>query len=132
MVPPDASRRIIPCALASEESGRSGENSSQAAVALHADQARHVEFARPHDLLLAQIPGEQIPHRLAFVADPFGHRRPARNLVGPARLDRSLADAHVADARAHLRARLAAVSHAAHAYHVAALLVIRIGIEEVV
>src|SRR5258707_4051504 len=132
MVPPDASGRIIPCALASEESGRSGENSSLPAVAFHADQARQVEFARPHDLLLAQIPGEQIPRRLAFVANAFGHRSPARDLVGLARLDRSLADAQVADARAHLRAGLAAVSHPAHPNHVPALLIVGIGVEEVV
>src|SRR5713101_9942377 len=132
MEPPDASRRIIPCALASEESGRSGENSSQPAVAFHADQARHVELARCYGFLAAQVPGEQIPHRLAFVANAFGHRSPARDLVGLARLDRSLADAHVADARASPGAGFAAVSHPAHPNHVPALLIVGIGVEEVV
>src|SRR5256885_15822995 len=108
MKPRDASGRIIPCALDPEESGGSGEFSSQAAVAFHADQARQLEFARLHDLLLAQVPGEQIPRRLAFVANAFGHGRPARDLVGLARLERTLADAHVADARAPLGAGLAA------------------------
>src|SRR5260221_12085463 len=105
MEPPDASRRIIPCALASEESGRSGENSSLPAVAFHADQARQVEFARPHDLLLAQIPGEQIPRPLPFLANPLGHRSPARDLLGLPRPDPSLAHAQVRAPRPHLPAR---------------------------
>src|SRR6267378_4350323 len=127
--------RIIPYEKSespAEESGRPGGVSSQAAVAFHADQARHVEPARPHDLLLAQVPGEQIPHRLACVAKVLGHGRPARDLVGLARLDRALADAHVADARAPPCAGRAAVAHAADAYHVAALLIVRIRIEQVV
>src|SRR5216683_3066797 len=130
MEPPDASRRIIPCALASEESGRSGENSSQPAVAFHADQARHVELARPYGFLAAQVPGEQIPYRLAACA--LGDGRPACDLVGLARLDRTLADAHVAYAIAPACAGSAAVAHAADPHHVAALLIIRIRIEQVV
>src|ERR1044072_6798000 len=100
MKPPDASGRIIPCALDSEESGRPDEFSSQAAVAFYADQARQLEFARPHDLLLAQVPGQHPPPRLALSATPPAHAPPARAFVGLARLDRTLAEAHVADARA--------------------------------
>src|SRR5437899_8955669 len=95
MEPPDASRRIIPCALASEESGRSGENSSQAAVAFHVDQARHVELALPDDLRVAQVTGEQIPHRFTVVANAFGHGGPARDLVGFPRVDGPARKAHV-------------------------------------
>src|ERR1044072_9460874 len=99
MKPPDASGRIIPCAVDSEESGRPDEISSQAAVAFYADQERQLELTRPHDLLLAQVPGEHIPRRLAFVANALGHGRPSRDLVGLARLDRTPADSPVADAR---------------------------------
>src|SRR5882724_7911935 len=106
--------------------------SSDAAVAFHTDQPRRIEPARPHDLLLAQVPGEQIPDRLAWVAKVLGHGRPARDLVGLARLDRPLADAHVADARAPPRAGRAAAAHAADAHHVAALLIVRIRIEKIV
>src|SRR5258706_1232326 len=89
--------------------------SSDAAVAFHADQARRIEPARPHDLLLAQVPGEQIPHRLACVAKVLGHRRPARDLVGLARLDRTPADTHVTDSRAPPRSGRAAVAHSSDA-----------------
>src|SRR6266513_3312708 len=116
--------RIIPYEKSDSpvaESGRPVKVSSQAAVAFYADQARHVELARPHDLLLAQVPGEQIPHRLALVVNALGHRRPARDLVGLARLARTLADAHVHYARAPLGAGVAAVGHSADPHHVAAL-----------
>src|SRR5712671_7595203 len=127
--------RIIPYEKSDSpaaESGRPGKLSSDAAIAFHADQARRIEPARPHDLLLAQVPGEQIPYRLAWVAKVLGHGRPARDPVGLARLDRTLADAHVADARAPPRAGGAAVAHAADPHHVAALLIVRIRVEKIV
>src|SRR5438445_13210317 len=111
MEPPDASRRIIPCGLASEESGRSGENSSQAAVGFHVDQAWHVEFALPDDLRVAQIAGEQIPHRFTVLANAYGHGGPARDLIGFPRFDGPSRKTHVGDSPARFRIRVAAVAH---------------------
>src|SRR5438034_8449613 len=110
--------------------GALGRNSSQAAVAFHADEARHVEFARRYGLPVAQVPGEQIPNRL--VRTFFGHGGPGRDLVGLTRFDRTLPDAQVADASAPSRARVAAVAHSAEPHPVTALLVVRIRIEQVV
>jgi hypothetical protein len=48
------------------------------------------------------------------------------------RVDRLSIQAHVVDAAAHLLAGRAGVREAADAHHVAALLVVRIGVEQVV
>src|SRR5256885_4038082 len=129
--------RIIPYEKSDSPAARwwrPGKVSSHAAVAFYADQARHVEPARRHDLLFAQVPDEQIPNRLVrvFAADVLGHGGPARELVGLPGLDGPVGDAQIGDAPAPPRVRVAAVAHSADPHHVAALLVIRIRVEQVV
>src|SRR5262245_30305720 len=104
--------------------------SSRSEITGGSDQARKLEPPRAHDLLVAQIAVEEVPCGLAL--DAVGDRRPARDLVGLVGLDRPPAQPQVADARADLRGRGAAVTHPADAHHVAALLVVGIGMEQVV
>src|SRR5688572_25083291 len=105
-------------------------NLSNARIALDTDQLREVELRRGDSLLRLEVLANDVPDGLALHA--FGHRRPARDLVGLARFDGLAPEAQVADAIAHLRPRRAGVGEPADAHHVPALLVIGIGIEEVV
>src|SRR2546430_4948145 len=97
--------RIIPYEKSDSPAARwwrPGKVSSHAAVAFYADQARHVEPARRHDLLFAQVPDEQIPNRLirAFSPDVLRHGRPAPELLGLPRPGGLAGDAPNGDATA--------------------------------
>src|SRR5262245_65865105 len=117
-------------AIIPRSSGDSARFSSRAEVPARSDQARELEPSGAHDLLVAKVAGNDLPH--GFALDAFGDRRPARDLVGLVRLDRAPAQAQVADARADAVARRAAVAHAADAHHVTSLLVVGIGMEQVI
>src|ERR1700674_3872092 len=101
-----------------------------AGIAFNPDEFRHVESRWREGLLVAEVARHEVPDGLALHA--FGHGGPSRDLVELRGLDRLSAEAHVADALAHRLARRAGVREAAHAHHIAALLVIGIGIEQVV
>ncbi len=62
----------------------------------------------------------------------LGNGRPARDAIPPARVQRPAAEPQIRDAPAGARRRIARVGQAAHPHHVAALLVIRVRVEEVV
>src|SRR5215813_8041560 len=66
--------------------------STDAEVARESDETRQLELARSDDLLVAQVPGQDLPDRLA--GDAFGDRGPARDLVGLVRLHRLAAHPH--------------------------------------
>src|SRR6188474_2323729 len=101
-----------------------------ARIALDTDQLRQVELRWLDGLLCAQVLRDHVPDRVALRA--LGDRRPARHLVRLAGVDRHALQAHVRDALPHRRTRRAGVREAAYANHVTALLVVRIGVEEVV
>src|SRR5581483_815954 len=102
----------------------------EAAVSGDAFEPRAVEDRRRDALLRPQPAGDEVPDRL--LARGFADRRPPGDLVAPPGLDRLAAQAHVDDAAAHGGGRPACVGHAADAHHVAALLIVRVGVEEVV
>ncbi len=92
----------------------------------------HIRLAalRRAALAAAQITRHRLPHRLALLLIDRG---PARHLVGFRRLDRRAAGKlEVGNALTHRLRRCAGIGHAAHPHHVAALLVVRIEVEQVV
>src|SRR3546814_9983617 len=84
------------------------------------------------DRVLLQVGFYDVPHGRAFGA--LVHGRPAGDHVVARRVDRlaRCQQGHFGDARADRLPRVDAVAHATDPHHVAALLVVGIGIEEVV
>src|SRR5713226_3633121 len=81
---------IAPGVSSPEGPGRrvaSSTISGDAEIPGHADEARQVEPARLHDLPVAEIATQHVPHRLAGVFS-FAYRRPARHFIGLVGLDR--------------------------------------------
>jgi hypothetical protein len=106
------------------------ESLRQPRISRHALQPRQIQLARRDDLLVLEIAHDHVPDRLALRV--LRDRRPAGDLVGLAGLERLAADPHVGNPGPHLRTGRAREGHAAHAHHVAALLQVRVGIEQVV
>src|SRR5262245_43648474 len=84
-------------------------------IAASADQPRQVGLARRDDLVLREPFLDDIPDGLARRTLRYG--RPARDLVALVRVERNAREAHVGDAAAHLRARLARIGEPADAHH---------------
>ena len=72
----------------------------------------------------------RLPHRLARLA--LAHGRPSRHLVALAGVERFSPQAQLRDAAADLRPRRDRVAHAADAHHVAALLPVRVAVEQII
>src|SRR5581483_11767088 len=98
----------------------------EAGIAGHAlehDAAGHPWFC---NLLAPQVTGDDLPHRLALLRIDRG---PAGDLIPLAGLERpAIVEREIGNAPAHRLVRRARVAQTADANHVAALLVVRIGI----
>ncbi len=107
----------------------SRNSSSDSRIAVDALQG-DVTLTRARKLAGSQIAREHLPHRLARLRIDRG---PARHLVTPVRLERSaVVELQFGDALADAFRRTAGVGQAADAHHVAALLVVGIGVEQIV
>src|SRR5262249_49582503 len=91
-----------------------------------ADARTRIE-AKPPDA--AEMGGYDLPRRRAA---RLAEARPARGLVAARGLERAIADANVTDPAADRLRRVDRVRHAADPYHVPALAIVGIGVEEVV
>src|SRR6267143_4140408 len=103
------------------------------AVAGDAAKGRDVGPKRRQLLAIAQVARDDVPDRLTTGRTRLlGDRCPARDAIRPPRVQRRAAEPQIRDAPAGARRRIARVGQAAHPHHVAALLVIRVRVEEVV
>src|SRR5687767_6745802 len=105
-------------------------SSGHPGIVRYAHDRGAIEARRRKTWACAQVSHDGIPDGLARSA--FGDGRPAGHLVAAARIERLSAEREIADAPTDRLPRLARIAQAADPHHVAALLVIGIGIEEVV
>src|SRR5687768_16124280 len=106
--------------------------SADSRISGDSDQFRQVELARLDDRARPHVARDRFPDRLGPCAACFlADRRPAGDLVRLRRFDRLAIEKHHARDALPLRCpRIERVAQPADAHHVAALLVVRIGIEQ--